>query len=80
MATKNEEIRRILKPYKKIQETSSKSTKCARKMSPTLDQVKKSRKSLICKYCDEEFFWGGELDDHIKLKHEFEGHEAILGL
>ena len=45
----------------------------------TLGQVKKAKKSLICKYCDEEFFWSGALDEHIEFRHEYEGEEAILG-
>ena len=42
-------------------------------------QRKKAKKSLICKYCHEEFFWSGALDEHIEFRHEYEGEEAILG-
>ena len=35
-----------------------------------LARLLKSQKSLICKYCNEEFFWSGALDEHIEFRHD----------
>ena len=46
------------------------SRRCKNIIRKLKSQRKKAKKSLICKYCNEEFFGSGALDEHIEFRHD----------
>ena len=60
-------IRQSMKADNLREEQSRRCKNIIRKLK---SQRKKAKKSLICKYCNEEFFWSGALDEHIEFRHD----------